>query len=63
MASSYDPIPGKVRLGAGTAFKAGFFGALGVFVFYLLLTVVLGIVALIVAALGFLPVVGRLFEQ
>lgn len=58
MANQWDATP-RMRVGAGTAFKAGFFGALGVFVFNLLLTVVLGILALIAAAAGLLPFVSR----
>lgn len=60
MANQWDATP-RMRLGAGTAFKAGFFGALGVFVFYLLVTIVLGILALIGAAAGLLPFVSGLF--
>lgn len=63
MANEYATRPGPVRLRAGTAFKAGFFGAMGVFVFYLLLTLVLGILTLIVAAAGFLPFVDRLLNR
>jgi hypothetical protein len=44
--------PEKVRIGAGTALKFGFFAAFGVFLFYLILSVVLGVVALILAASG-----------
>lgn len=39
---------GPIEIGAGTAFKAGFFGALGVFCFGLILSVLLGIISLIV---------------
>ena len=34
----------KVRITAGTAFKLGFFGALGIFAFYLIFSIVFGIV-------------------
>ncbi len=44
----------KVALTAGSAFTFGFFGALGVFVFYLVVTVVLTVVALVLAAAGLL---------
>jgi hypothetical protein len=39
----------KVQIAASTALKAGFFGALGVFLFYLIISVVLGVVALVLA--------------
>ena len=41
--------PRKVQVAAGTALKAGFFGALGAFLFYLVISVVLGVVALVLA--------------
>jgi hypothetical protein len=44
--------PEKVRIGAGTALKFGFFLAFGVFLFYLILSVVLGAVAIFLAAAG-----------
>jgi hypothetical protein len=42
----------KVRIGAGTALKFGFFAAFGVFLFYLILSVVLGFAAVLLAASG-----------
>jgi hypothetical protein len=48
--------PEKVRIGAGTALKFGFFVAFGVFLFYLILSVVLGAVAIFLAAAGVLDV-------
>ena len=45
-------IPPKVALTAGSAFKFGFFGALGVFVFYLIVSIILGVVALVLLAAG-----------
>jgi hypothetical protein len=42
----------KVRIGAGTALKFGFFAAFGVFLFYLILSVVLGGVAILLDASG-----------
>jgi hypothetical protein len=45
-------LPEKVRIGAGTALKFGFFAAFGVFLFYLILSVVLGAVAIFLAASG-----------
>lgn len=62
MANEQVPLPPRARLGAGTAFKAGFFGALGVAVFSLLLWLVLGVVALVLAAAGVLPGVAELFR-
>lgn len=55
-----QPSP-RGRPSAGTAFKAGFFGAFGVAVFYLLLSLVVAVVALVLAALGLLPGVAQLF--
>ncbi len=45
----------KLRITAGSAFKLGFFGALGLFVFYLIISVIFGIIAVIALAAGFLP--------
>jgi hypothetical protein len=42
----------KVKIGAGTALKFGFFAAFGVFLFYLILSVVLGAVWIFLAAAG-----------
>jgi hypothetical protein len=42
--------PEKIRIGAGTALKFGFFAAFGVFLFYLILSVILGTVAFFLAA-------------
>ena len=41
-----------VRIGAGTAVKIGFFGALGATLFSLILSLVIGIVLFILALLG-----------
>lgn len=62
MANEQGPLPPRPRLSAGTAFKAGFFGAFGVVAFYLLLGLVAGVVALVLAALGVLPGVAQLFQ-
>lgn len=62
MSNEQGPLPPRPRLTAGTAFKAGFFGAFGVAVFYLLLTLVVGVVALVLAAFGVLPGVAQLFQ-
>jgi hypothetical protein len=47
--------PPKVKITAGTAFKLGFFGALGFFVFYLIISIIFGIFATIALAAGILP--------
>ena len=60
MANEHSPTPS--RLSAGTAFKAGFFGALGVVVLYVLLGLVLGVLALVLGALNVLPGVARVFQ-
>jgi hypothetical protein len=53
MSYSYDAAaPEKVRIGAGTALKFGFFAAFGVLLFYLVLSIVLGVVALILELSG-----------
>ena len=53
MSNSYGVAPSeKVRIGAGTALKFGFFAAFGVFLFYLILSVVLGAVAIFLDASG-----------
>ena len=52
MSNSYGVAPEKVRIGAGTALKFGFFAAFGIFLFYLILSVVLGAVAIFLAAAG-----------
>jgi hypothetical protein len=44
--------PEKVRIGAGTALKFGFFAAFGVFLLALILSVVLGAVAVFLDASG-----------
>jgi hypothetical protein len=46
----------KVRIGAGTALKFGFFVAFGAFLFYLILSVVLGAVWIFLAAAGVVDV-------
>ena len=52
MSSQYIVEPEKVRISAGTALKFGFFAAFGVFLFYLILSVILGTVAVFLAASG-----------
>ena len=51
--TQYFATSEKVRIGAGTAFKFGFFAAFGIFLFYLILSVVLGALALLLTASGF----------
>jgi hypothetical protein len=55
--------PPKVRITAGTAFKLGFFGALGLFVFYLIISIVFGIFAAIALAAGILPNLPELLQN
>ncbi len=53
MSNSYGVAASdKVRIGAGTALKFGFFAAFGIFLFYLILSVILGAAALALAASG-----------
>ena len=52
MTTQYLVPPEKVRIGAGTALKFGFFAAFGIFLFYLILSVILGAAALALAAAG-----------
>ena len=52
MTTQYVMDSEKVRIGAGTAMKLGFFAAFGIFLFYLFLSVILGLLALGLAAAG-----------
>ena len=52
MSNSYGAISEQVRIGAGTALKFGFFAAFGIFLFYLILSIVLGVVAIFLDASG-----------
>jgi phage shock protein PspC (stress-responsive transcriptional regulator) len=52
MTTQYVVPPEKVRIGAGTALKFGFFAAFGIFLFYLILSVILGTVAILLASAG-----------
>jgi hypothetical protein len=45
-------VPQSVKIGAGTAVKIGFFGALGATLFSLVLSLVVGLVLFILALLG-----------
>jgi hypothetical protein len=60
MSYSYDAAPEKVRIGAGTALKFGFFAAFGVLLFYLVLSIVLGVLALILEISGTVDISGLL---
>jgi hypothetical protein len=63
MSNSYPMTePPKVKITAGTAFKLGFFGALGIFVFYLIISIVFGILAVIALAAGILPNLPNLLQ-
>lgn len=54
MSNSYQSQgPQTVRVSAGTAVKIGFFGALGVMLFSLILSVFAAIIGLVLAAIGF----------
>ena len=52
----------KLRITAGSAFKLGFFGALGLFVFYLIISIAFGIVAAVALAAGLLPSLPQLLQ-
>ncbi len=52
MSDQYSTTPPTLSITAGTAFKFGFFGALGLFVFYLILSVILVVVGVILLAAG-----------
>jgi hypothetical protein len=54
--------PTKLRITAGSAFKLGFFGALGLFVFYLIISVIFGIIAAMALAAGLLPTLPQLLQ-
>ncbi len=52
MSNQYSSGPQQVRVSAGTAVKIGFFGALGALLFSLIVSIILGIIALVLAAVG-----------
>jgi hypothetical protein len=52
VSNSYGATSEQVRIGAGTALKFGFFAAFGIFLFYLMLSLILGVVAIFLAAAG-----------
>ena len=63
MSTSQYQSPPKLTVTAGSAFKFGFFGALGLFVFYLAVSIVLTVIGLVLLAagvLGNLPSLQRL---
>lgn len=59
MSNSYPAGPEKIRIGAGTAFKVGFFASLGAFVFALILYVLIGVIVALLFAAGALPFLDR----
>ena len=66
MSTSQYPGSQKLSVSAGSAFKFGFFGALGLFVFYLAITIVLTVIGLVLLAFGFLgdiPTLQRLLGR
>ena len=63
MSNQYAPTPDKFRIGAGTAFKVGFFGALGAFVCAFIIYAILGVIAVVLFAAGLLPYLGDLFDN
>jgi hypothetical protein len=56
MTSQYPAAPARqhVTIGAGTALKFGFFGALGVLLFGMIVSAILTIVAIALGAAGYL---------
>jgi hypothetical protein len=56
------PAP-TIKIGAGTAFKLGFFGALGVITLYLIFAVIAGIAGAILFVVGGLPDWGQLLNR
>jgi hypothetical protein len=52
MTTQYVEPAEKVRIGAGTALKFGFFAAFGVFLFYIILSVIVGALAVVLALSG-----------
>jgi hypothetical protein len=55
MSNDFDSPTPTVTIGAGTAFKLGFFGALGVIALYLIFAVIAGVVGAVLFVLGGLP--------
>lgn len=62
MANEHGHLPASARTSAADAFKAGFFGAFGVLVFSLLVSLVVVVLALVLAAAGVLPGVAQIFQ-
>jgi hypothetical protein len=60
MTTEYYTTSDKVRIGAVTALKFGFFAAFGVFLFYVILSVVLGTAALLLGAAGLFDITNLL---
>ena len=55
MSNDYASSTPTIKIGAGTAFKIGFFGALGFITLYLILAVIAGVVGAILFVAGGLP--------
>jgi uncharacterized membrane protein len=55
MSNEYASPTPKIKIGAGTAFKFGFFAALGVITLYLIIGLIAGVIGGILFALGGLP--------
>lgn len=55
-----DQLPRRIKIGAGTAIKVGFFFAFGVTLFSIIVSIIIGVIA---TALGLtlLPQLGKLF--
>lgn len=62
MSNQYAPVSEKFKIGAGTAFKVGFFATLGAFVCAIIMYAILGIIALVLFAAGSLPFLSRYFN-
>jgi hypothetical protein len=60
MSNDFSGQTPTLKIGAGTAFKFGFFGALGVVVLYLIVGVILGVTGAILFVMGGLPDWARL---
>ena len=53
MSNHYSGAPATVRISAGTAIKIGFFGALGVTLFSVILSLIGTVIVLLLLAAGF----------
>jgi hypothetical protein len=56
MTNEFGTAPSPtIRIGAGTAFKLGFFGALGVIALYVIFAIILGVIGAVLFVIGGLP--------